>query len=677
MAYGRLDVFYPDGMFKTFLLNAPTTSLGRSNGCAIVLDTDTVSRYHFSLDHHDGQTTITDLDSAHGTFVDASRLAPNAPQVIYGGEEITIGELRLIYQQVDESPTRPMSPLDDVTLRVEAVEIGFRVDLESPPIAIAPGAHTAAVLTITNTSDEPERYLIDASGLPRAWLRMDRPEVELNPGENGVVTLGMKPSRRPDSKPGDYPVEVVVRPRAHPERQVKATAQLRLLPYSGFGMALAHRDTEADGRFQMYLHNQGSAPLTLSLTARDVKTPMRVTFRTPQVTLAPGQQFTMDGTAVARQRRWVGDTREHAFDVLARAHDASGFLVAARVYATDRPALPIWAALAGAGAAIAALMVALVVIVSLLRPATAPIIDRFDVSEQIEQGAPLMIAWGAQDARRYQVSVNGAPVFSSEDAAASSVQVDTSGFSGDVVVALTAANNAGETIATRTVRILRALQIDYFDLQPPQMVRYTVETLIINWSAPGAASTHLTGLDGFSSTPIQDAYAASGTISVAGIAALPTLSIVLAARGVDGREVTQTALIALVDPTCAARGEAASLRAGPDAAHPAIGTAAAGIDYVADAQDTSGSWLRLSAPGGRPGWGRRADFACAASFLPENLRKDLSAPTPPPTLIPTLTATNPLVPRATALTPTLATRPPSTGTATLGAAPRPTPTTAG
>ena len=30
MAYGRLDVFWPDGLFKTYLLTDSTISIGRS-----------------------------------------------------------------------------------------------------------------------------------------------------------------------------------------------------------------------------------------------------------------------------------------------------------------------------------------------------------------------------------------------------------------------------------------------------------------------------------------------------------------------------------------------------------------------------------------------------------------------------------------------------------------------
>ena len=58
MAYGRLDVFWPDGLFKTYLLTDPTISIGRSPGNSIPLETDTLSRYHASLTHKDGEVQL-------------------------------------------------------------------------------------------------------------------------------------------------------------------------------------------------------------------------------------------------------------------------------------------------------------------------------------------------------------------------------------------------------------------------------------------------------------------------------------------------------------------------------------------------------------------------------------------------------------------------------------------
>ena len=99
MAYGRLDVFWPDGQFQTFPLAEPTVSVGRSSGNTISLDSDNISRYHFNLTHKDGQTYITDLGSANGTFLNGGiRLKPGKPHALRSGERFSLSGARHLFE---------------------------------------------------------------------------------------------------------------------------------------------------------------------------------------------------------------------------------------------------------------------------------------------------------------------------------------------------------------------------------------------------------------------------------------------------------------------------------------------------------------------------------------------------------------------------------------------------
>src|SRR3990172_7162944 len=104
MAYGRLDVFWPEGKFETFMLDVDNVTIGRHSDNVITLDTEAVSRIHFCIRHEKGQVSIIDMDSANGTFVDGVRLKSNEPHVMEGVEEILVGALRLLYHPVDDSP---------------------------------------------------------------------------------------------------------------------------------------------------------------------------------------------------------------------------------------------------------------------------------------------------------------------------------------------------------------------------------------------------------------------------------------------------------------------------------------------------------------------------------------------------------------------------------------------
>ncbi|MDL1902083.1 FHA domain-containing protein [Anaerolineae bacterium CFX9] len=201
MAFGRLDVFFPDGMYETFLLTEPNTSIGRSPGNTIALDTETISRYHLTITQTDGKVFLTDLDSQNGTFVDGTRLRQDEPFLLRGGEEINIGELILIFHDPDANPTRPILIPEEVTQHVGAVSADFSVDLEAPEIAISPGAYAPAKVTITNTSEKAERFIVRVSGVPAEWVRIDRPSLEVGAGKSASIAISFKPLRRSDSVP--------------------------------------------------------------------------------------------------------------------------------------------------------------------------------------------------------------------------------------------------------------------------------------------------------------------------------------------------------------------------------------------------------------------------------------------------------------------------------------------
>jgi pSer/pThr/pTyr-binding forkhead associated (FHA) protein len=120
MAYGRLDVYWPDGPIESYLLEKPSIAIGRSPGNDIVLDANSVSRYHITLTRKGDQTFAEDLDSANGTYLDGQRMKPNQPYDLHGAEGLLIGDIRLIFQsesadQVDQTgalaPTSPVTPV--------------------------------------------------------------------------------------------------------------------------------------------------------------------------------------------------------------------------------------------------------------------------------------------------------------------------------------------------------------------------------------------------------------------------------------------------------------------------------------------------------------------------------------------------------------------------------------
>lgn len=666
MAYGRLDVFWPDGLFKTFPLVENSVSVGRSSGNTIALDTTTISRYHFSITYDSQQVFITDLDSANGTFVDGDRLKGNEPRSLFGGEEIQVGHLRIIYHQIDEQPTQPIATTDETTQRIEMELPAFRMDVIPPDQAFSPGAHMAAELNITNLGDASQRYRVEASGMPAEWIRIDRPELEIGAGEIAQVLVNFRPLRRSDSRPGDYPVVIRVTPKDNPDSKLEAHMVVRILSFSGFGVALENMRINSGERFRLHVHNQGSAALPLTVTGHDKAGALRYNILAPQVSLAPGQRLVIQGEIKPAKPALFGKPRFYPYDLQVRSQDASRFLASVRGQFVEKPMLPSWMPFVFMGVAALVGVFLLLAVLALLQPPRPPQISAFNVSStQVARGEPLALSWVATDIDDLTVSVNGTPVMTNIGAQTSGLSLDTTDYTGSLIVSVTGGNGDQQISANQTVYIYQPLGTSVFSIDPPQLVRNVVQTLNINWSVPGAVSTRLTGLEAFSSIPIENSYGADGSVN--GVVGIPNAPFTLTLYAEDeiGNNRQETFDIPVINPECTPAGQQVTLYAGPDGRHQVIGTVPASAIVVVTAQDSSGSWLRVQLEGGLSGWGVRAEFSCAQNFNLADLYKELSVPTiPPPSPTPIPSATLPPPPvTATPSGPTTTPRPNTTPTA--------------
>ncbi len=664
-AYGRLDVFFPDGLFKTYLLTDPNTTIGRSNTSTIPIDDETLSRYHVNITLKNSVVYIADMESENGTFIDGSRLESNTATELSGGEEIMVGDLRMIFATLDDSPTRPIEVPEETTQRVDLPDAEFYIEIADSYQTVAPGAHISTRVSITNEGEKTERFGIEVTGLPREWLRIDKTEVEIAAGKSAEITLSFKPLRRSDSRPGDYTVQIAVRRKSQPDLVLRGSVNLLVLPYSGFGMALDKNRLKAGDRFRLFLHNQGSAPLPLTISGRDLSSGHLLIKLVPnRVELAPGQRVVVQGDARPKSARLFGDARQHSFDLLARSGDASGFLVSARAYVDEKPPLPAWSVFALGGLGVALIGIVLIGLLILLRPSTAtPSITQFDVSaERVAQGDPLTLSWMVLDADSVAITLNGAQVMQT-DTDENNIQIDTTPFTpGPVTFGLIAMNGDQQVQETRTVEIFVPLRLLSFEYSPNPLVRYVNQTITLRWDVPQASSVRIVGLEGFSTTEsIDTAFSASDELALTGIiTTADPLTVTLIAEGAGSTTpLEQTVALDVIDPQCTTAAGGVTLYDGPSTSAQVIGTIPDGGFVTVNAQDPSGAWLRVVLSGGVPGWGQLSAFRCAVTFNTRDLFRELIVPTAvlPATLPPTTTGT----PTAT-LRPTRTLRPTFTPT---------------
>lgn len=647
MAYGRLDVFFPDGNFRSFPLVNQTESVGRSPGNTIKLDADTISRYHFSIINQQDAVKLADLDSQNGTYVDGVKVPDGESLVLRGGEEITIGELRIIFHAMDEMPTQPMSALEDTTEIIQRDDAPFYLSIQPPPIAIPPGSHASAELTIMNTSDERGYYIVNVTGVPRSWVRMDRPRALLEAHESGQVVINVRPTRQPDTTPGEYTISVSVREESNPEYVAQATTRIHILPYGGFGVALEREDMDASQRFQLHLHNQGSAALPLVVSGSTRTPAVELEFLAGQeVTIAPGQRQTLQGYARPRQRPLFGQPQVYPFDIMVRSQEANHFVAVVGGRVTGRPLLPNWLPWAGGGALLVALGLFLILLLRLTAP--TPALTAFTVSStQVARGTALEIQWAAENVRDLELLVDGTP-FVQLTPGAGVYSLDTALLSTNPIIELRGASGrrAAEPRQQR-VQVYEPMRREAFNVTPPQLVQHVVQTLEVQWDIANADSVQITGLEGFATSGYTPGATYDATDRLTGVTGVSTgsLTIQLYAEDNLGNVFNDSVVVESIPAQCTPNTETVPLRDGPDPRNQQISTIQTTAPIAVIGQDASGAWLAIALEGDLIGWGELAQFTCANTFDPAQLRQITEVMPPPPssTPMPTLppTATPP------------------------------------
>jgi pSer/pThr/pTyr-binding forkhead associated (FHA) protein len=366
-AYGRLDVYRPEGPIDTFPLDKPTVGVGRQPGNDIILDIAGVSRYHFVIELRGEAVYLIDKESQNGTYVDGMKIAADKPHPLREGEEIQAGDARIVFHSSLQSDI-PTSEAQ----RVESVEATYTVDLDDAELTVTPGAHIQTIIKIHNTGNLPDTYEVQIIGLPKEWTRLDRLEIDLPPGQSTSVVLSIKPTRRPESTPGVYKATIRVLSHEYPESTVEVEMQVNLRPYSGFGMVMGTPRISEGQTFEVYTQNQGSGLLPLSFVGVDPSGRFEYDLQPASVTLNAGEKRTIHGTIRSKQKGVFNGRGEYRFDVIARARDASGFQVPISGVYVEKGGLPAWLPYAVLGGGGLAVFLAIVLLAVILPPILTP-----------------------------------------------------------------------------------------------------------------------------------------------------------------------------------------------------------------------------------------------------------------------------------------------------------------
>lgn len=632
MAYGRLDVYWSNGDFRSFLLDRDNVSIGRSAGSTIVLDTDTISRYHTRFRHDDGRTFISDMDSANGTFLDGVQLEKDVEKEIFGGEEIQIGQLRMIFFKNDDQPT---IALEVETQPYKREEHGFYVDIVLPETGVPPGSHKSVEINLTNTSTEDQRYAVSITGLPHGWGRVNRPTLQVPAGETAQILLNVKPPRRSDSKPGEYPITVIIAHDDDPDKQIEAYGLIEILPYNAFAMALLSKRVTAYDRLGVVLFNQGSAPLPITLTAKSEADALRFDFPKTQITLNAGERIEVKGEIHPKKRLLMGKPRDYKFDLIVQSNDDAHFLAALRGKYIAEPSFPAWAVYAMGGLAISVIALLLFGLYLILQIdlKTPQILDFSAEQTQVSAGDPVLLNWQGEDVNYYSLAINGEAIYQELPSDQQTVTLDSADYDEDVLN-ITLSAHRGEKFDVADVRVSLVPRITprVFEVMPEVLVRNVIMPIRILWQIDGATQAQLEGGQSIyraSNTPIDvnPSYDAQVDLEFYGFVT-DDFTLVLTASNLLGQSESWSFDVDTVDAVCTVITTNFVLRAEPRLDAGEVVTYDEQTLLIVDRIDPSQSWLRVVLDDGRYGWGARQDMACDDRFAPENLLIAVITPAP-------------------------------------------------
>jgi pSer/pThr/pTyr-binding forkhead associated (FHA) protein/predicted Ser/Thr protein kinase len=330
-----LIVISPDGQSQRVPWgDAATITIGRTAANDLQLADTAVSRRHASV-AFDGQTfTVTDLNSANGTYLESSRLLPGINHPWPAGARLRIGSYWL---KVEVQSAAAPSALNEVLPERDNKPQGF---LEPAVLTVEAGQRAAARLRILNQSTQVDHFTTEVDGIPPSWVTLPREPLRLTPHDEGTVTLTFHPPREPQSAAGTHPFAVRVISQADPRQHEAVNGALQIPPFYEFAADLVPQQI-SDGRARLKLSNESNTATSLSISGSDPAEALTILARPAQVTLQAGQQQTVPLEARTRQQRpLLGAVQRYPFEL--RVSPAVGQAIRGAGTLIVKPIIPAW-----------------------------------------------------------------------------------------------------------------------------------------------------------------------------------------------------------------------------------------------------------------------------------------------------------------------------------------------
>ncbi len=265
----QIQVKQADGTTQTIDIKSENVTIGREESNDICLNSSNVSRHHARIEFDGSQYRIVDLNSTNGTYLGTARLLPGLSEVWLPGQVLHIGEayLRLILvEKVREITVHRAdgSVVLQSELHVSQDSRGVGIFLETPQVSAMPGQSAIISAIIVNQGDTVDHYRITMRGVPEAWLTPPEFSIQLMPGTQQTVNLGVLPARLPDSWAGERTVMVRVTSQTNPSQVAECSGTLTISSFNQWSEELYPQMIQAGSTGRITVTNNGNQDFALS-----------------------------------------------------------------------------------------------------------------------------------------------------------------------------------------------------------------------------------------------------------------------------------------------------------------------------------------------------------------------------------------------------------------------------
>jgi hypothetical protein len=167
----------------------------------------------------------------------------------------------------------------------------LRVTVSPDRIDAAPGDSLNVSVTVRNTSDIVEHYVVEMLGLPPGSEARCEPEVtKLRPGETGTASLRLTLQQDPPTPAGYYILGALVHSRYREDVSRCEELPLTVRPEERVAVRVAPEIATGgrSARYAVEIANSGNTPVQLRLNATDPERRVNSSFQPSYVDLPPG-----------------------------------------------------------------------------------------------------------------------------------------------------------------------------------------------------------------------------------------------------------------------------------------------------------------------------------------------------------------------------------------------------